>query len=120
MIFAGMGCTSRATSEEMRLLLMQVAQGRALAALACLEGRAHLCAPVARALSVPLLPLSRRQLDGISTLTQSPRMQAAFGTGSVAEACALFSAGTGARLIVARQISGVGQATCALAEGEGR
>jgi cobalt-precorrin 5A hydrolase len=117
MIVAGIGCTSRATLAEMRALLEQMTRGRAPARIACLEGRAHMLAPLAQALDLPLVPLPRAALRGISTPTTSGRVMAEFGTGSVAEACALAGAGTGAAIVALRQTSDAGQATCALAEG---
>ena len=117
MIVAGIGCTSRATLAEMSAIVAQMAQGRSLAKLACLEMRAPQVLPLARALNLPLLALPRAALAGIATPTQSARIDAEFGTGSVAEACALLGAGTGAQIVAIRQISGAGQATCALAEG---
>lgn len=51
------------------------------------------------------------------TPTQSAASLSAYGVGSVAEACALAAAGIGGRLIISRQISEDGQATCAIAEG---
>lgn len=117
MIVAGIGCTSRATRAEIRALLAQMAQGQNLTKLACLEMRAPQVLPLAHALNLPLLALPRAALAGIATPTQSDRIEAAFGTGSVAEACALLGAGTGARIVAIRQISSAGHATCALAEG---
>jgi cobalt-precorrin 5A hydrolase len=52
------------------------------------------------------------------TITQSPRVQALRGVGSVAEAAALAAAGPNARLLGPRAVSACGTATAALAEGD--
>jgi cobalt-precorrin 5A hydrolase len=52
--------------------------------------------------------------EGVTT--QSPRVQALRGVGSVAEAAALAAAGPGARLLGPRAVSACGTATAALAE----
>ena len=54
---------------------------------------------------------------GVATPTQSARVLALKGTGSVAEAAALRAAGAGARLVLPRQV--LGGVTFAVAEGEG-
>ncbi|WP_374803210.1 cobalamin biosynthesis protein [Paracoccus zhouxuedongae] len=61
------------------------------------------------------LPLRAVPVDGIATPTDSDRVRARFGTGSLAEAAALSAAGPGARLIAGRQISDNGMAVAALA-----
>jgi len=118
MIVAGMGCSTRARLPEMRALLAEVMAGRRLDAIACLEARAAQIRPLANGLNLPLLTVPRAALQGVQTPGHSDRIAAGFGTGSVAEACAMLAAGRSARIIVARQISGARQATCALAEGE--
>lgn len=70
------------------------------------------------------LGLPVRGIDGTTlsvqrTRTQSPVSLHARGTGSLAEAAALAAAGPGARLLIGRQVSADGMATCALAEGDG-
>ncbi|PTV97216.1 cobalt-precorrin 5A hydrolase [Rhodobacter aestuarii] len=57
------------------------------------------------------------EVRGVETPTQSPRVLALMGTGSVAEAAALRAAGRGARLEGPRQV--IGGVTLAVAEGEG-
>lgn len=52
------------------------------------------------------------------TLTDSPHARAAFGTGSVAEACALAALGPGARLLAPRAVSADRLATAAIATGD--
>ena len=117
MIVAGIGCSSRAEPATLRGLL---AEATGVTALACPEARRGQVAPLAEALGLPLIALPRAALAGIATFTQSARSRATYGTGSVAEACALVAAGPGARLIRVRVVSDDGQATCALAEGMGR
>ena len=119
MIVAGIGCSSRATAPEIRALLAQLAAGQGLDALVCLQARAAALGPVAQGLGLPLVALAPEAIRGVTTPSQSPRIAACFGTGSVAEACALRAAGRKARIIAARQVSPQGQATCALAQGEG-
>lgn len=65
-----------------------------------------------------LVPIPEAMLLGVSTPTRSPRILARFGTGSLAEACALVAAGPGARLVQARVISANGCVTAALAQSE--
>lgn len=119
MIVAGMGCTSCATPAEIRALLAQVMAGRDLDAIACLDSRLAQMAPLAEALDLPLVTLPRAAVHGVATPSWSDRIAAEFGTGSVAEACALLVAGQRARIITTRQVSDMGQATCALAQREG-
>ncbi|MFV0297918.1 MAG: cobalamin biosynthesis protein [Hyphomicrobiaceae bacterium] len=71
----------------------------------------------ASALGLPLIAIPAERISRQPTPTMSSRMQARFGTGSLAEAAALAACGEGARLLVARRISADGMATAALAEG---
>ena len=64
-------------------------------------------------LGVPL----EADIADIPTRTVSPRIQARFGTGSLAEAAALRVAGRGAKLTTLRVASPNGMATAAIAEG---
>ncbi len=59
------------------------------------------------------------QLPGQPVVTQSPRMLARYGTGSVAEAAALAAAGPHSALSVTRLVADDGSATLALAVGQG-
>ena len=74
---------------------------------------------LARARHMDLRVIPSAHLAGIATPTQSVRVQALFGTGSVAEAVALVACGQGARVLGQRVVSADGSATAALAEGEG-
>ena len=86
---------------------------------ATLAGKSKGLEPLAEVLGLPLLALEPEALRGQVTQTQSGRVDAMFGTGSVAEAAALVAAGPGARLRGPRAVSADGTATTAIAEGEG-
>ncbi|MDD7970790.1 cobalamin biosynthesis protein [Roseinatronobacter alkalisoli] len=122
MMVAGFGCASRVTDDSLRALLGRAKMAGKIDALACPEARAAVLRPLALTTGVPLIALPAQALAGVTTPTQSPRMLDTFGTGSVAEACALVAvarAGAmGARIVVARMTSEDGLATCAVAEGE--
>lgn len=87
----------------------------------------HLAVPAPKARHPAIAALSRlgytvtaippEALDRL-TLTDSPHARAAFGTGSVAEACALAAAGPRARLLGPRAVSADHLATAALATGD--
>jgi len=63
------------------------------------------------------LPVLGVSVAGVATPHESGRVQARFGTGSVAEAAALAAAGSGAWLAVGRVVSTDGMATAAIAVG---
>ena len=65
--------------------------------------------------SAILVRVPAEQLPGQPVVTQSPRMLARYGTGSVSEAAALAAAGPGAALGVTRLVAQDGSATLALA-----
>lgn len=71
-----------------------------VAAVAVLDARA--AHPGLSALGLPVIVLPRPALAGVATPSQSARVQAAFGCGSVAEALAMLAAGAG--LIAPRQV----------------
>ena len=76
-------------------------------------------APVIRELATATgLPLIAVDVAGIATPTQSPRITALHGTGSLAEAAALAALGPGARIVVTRVTSADGMATAAIAQGD--
>lgn len=112
---AGFGLREGASLDSLRAAL-RLADPGALTGLATIAERAKGLSALAAELG---LPLHIAQVRGIATPTQSDRVLARFGTGSVAEAAALYSAGKGARLIAKRVASADGMATCAIAEGEG-
>lgn len=116
---AGLGFRSGATVEALRAVLEAVeGQGGRVDALATLPAKA--CALPLRALAAERgLPVHAVAVHGVATPTQSARIMALHGTGSVAEAAALACAGEGARLVVERVASPDGMVTCAVAQGEG-
>jgi len=120
MIFAGLGFRSAAPAaslaEALRLALAKTTlQPEALATLPH-----KTTAPALRDLAAVMgLPVHAVAVAGQPTATQSPRIQAGFHTGSVAEAAALVAAGPGAQLVVSRVVSADGMATAAIAAGKG-
>ena len=72
---------------------------------------------LAQLMHVPGLGVTRADLEQMITPTQSQRIQDRFGTGSLAEAAALASAGPQARLLGPRVQTQDGMATAAIAEG---
>lgn len=121
MIVAGFGFRTAATMASLQDALLQAAGGLQPDMLATLARKAD--APcliaLAQSLSMPIRPVSEADIKAVSTLTQSPRIQRSFSTGSVAEAAALVAAGPGARLLRARCLSADRMASVALAIGEG-
>jgi cobalt-precorrin 5A hydrolase len=109
-IVAGFGGTSRATLDSYHDALERAGRADVLAGLAVKARVAEL----ARALGLPYVALA--QVAGTVTPTQSAASLKAHGTGSVAEACALLAAGSGAVIVMRRVVSSDGQATCALAQ----
>jgi cobalt-precorrin 5A hydrolase len=74
---------------------------------------------LAQAHGLPVIAVEETAVAGIKTHTRSARIEALFGTGSIAEATALLAAGDGARIIVSRIVSPDGTASAAVAETEG-
>ena len=70
----------------------------------------------AAVLGLGVIPVAPSDIAATETPTQSARVAARFGAGSLAEAAALAAAGPGARLTGPRQVSGDGMATAAIAE----
>lgn len=116
---AGFGFRKGAPLETLRAVLALVEQAggpaTALATAAAKAGAAALNDLAAeRGLTLLAMPVA-----GLSTRSQSPRVQALFDTGSVAEAAALAGAGPDATLVVGRMTSHDGMATCAMAISNG-
>lgn len=113
---AGLGFRSGATVDSLRAVLDAVeGQGGRVDALATLQEKA--CALPLRVLAAERgLSVHAVAVHGVTTPTQSARIMALHGTGSVAEAAALAFAGAGARLVVGRVASPDGMATCAVAQ----
>lgn len=118
---AGIGFRRAATMASLRdALARAIGDGPPVQALASESSKASASVfrDLAAALDIPALGVSRADLSGIATLTQSPLVQARFGTGSLAEAAALAAAGPQARLIAARVVSHDNMATAAIADNE--
>ncbi len=114
---AGLGFRASATAASLRAALAAAgaADADALATLAE-KADAPVLTALAETLRLPVIAVPAAALAGIATLTNTPRQQALFGTGSLAEAVALHAAGPGARLRAPRVISPDGLATAAIAE----
>jgi len=119
MIVAGFGFRATATEASLRSAFELATPGHAVTALATVsdKARAKCLAELAELLCLPVLPIDPDAIQSMNTLTQSPRVQQARGTGSLAEAAALAAAGPGARLALPRYISSDRLATCAIAIG---
>ena len=113
---AGIGLRTAATLETLQALLAQAGSVAALATLADKADHPALVA-LARAASLPIRPIARESLAGLATQTRSCRIEQGFGTGSVAEACALAASGPGAHIVTPRITSADGMATLAIAQG---
>jgi cobalt-precorrin 5A hydrolase len=113
---AGLGFRSAVTQETLANLLLEAGEINALATLADKATHPAFLA-LAAAFNLPIRPIARAQLAGLATPTRSCRIEQGFGTGSVAEACALAAAGPGARLITPRITSADGMATLSIAQG---
>jgi cobalt-precorrin 5A hydrolase len=116
-IVAGFGFRSGADLSAMQDALERAGGARGLTHLATLATKAEGLAALGRALGLPVLPVPDDAIRRQTTLTQSDRVAARFGTGSVAEAAALAAAGPGARLRGPRAVSADGLAVAAIAEG---
>ncbi len=117
MIVAGIGFNTSATPTSLGKAVaaaMAEAGVTKLDALASATTKAHDSTLITFAASQSL-PLLAVNVAGISTPSQSPRVQALFGTGSLAEAAALVAAGPHARLIAHKTASPCGRASCAIA-----
>lgn len=112
---AGFGFRTGADISALRAALA-AAQGAHLTALASVKAEDTALQALATEMGLPLIAVPAEALAGIVTITQSPRMLARFGTGSVAEAAALYAAGPGATLLGPRVASPCGRAVAAIAE----
>ncbi|WP_267393708.1 MULTISPECIES: cobalamin biosynthesis protein [unclassified Sphingomonas] len=117
-IVAGFGCRSVAGLPALRDALASAQRGQpAVTALAAPDDKLAQVAPLAAAMSLPLIAVPAAALRSQYTTTQSPASLHARGTGSVAEAAALAGAGAGGRLLASRHVSPDRTATCAIAQG---
>ena len=117
MIVAGLGFRKDAGIGSLRDALARAGGLHAQAlATAADKASAPVIQTLAAELALPLHAIPLERLHNQPTLTQSPRVSALYGTGSLAEAAALAAAGPGARLLGPRVTSQDGKATAALAE----
>lgn len=110
MKIAGIGCRARASVAAIRDALNRAeAVGGPVDAIATIPERAD----ALRGIGLPVVTVD---VAGIETPTRSPRIEALFDTGCVAEAAALAACGAGAELVVLRLFSTCRTATAAIAE----
>lgn len=117
MIVAGIGFNTSATPKSLARALQGALDAAHIArvdALASAMAKAQDATLTSFAADFEL-PLLAVDVAGIATPSQSPRVLALFGTGSLAEAAALAAAGPNARLIAHKTTSPCGRATCAIA-----
>jgi len=121
MIVAGFGFRAAATAESLRDALARAAGEREVTAFAAPadKAKAACLSVLAGELGVEIHTLAADDLSRQQTPTEAPRVRAARGTGSVAEAAALAAAGPSGRLLAPRSISADRLATCAIAIREG-
>ncbi|WP_152464934.1 cobalamin biosynthesis protein [Sulfitobacter sp. THAF37] len=117
----GIGFRAAADLASLQDVLQQVLQiadvtGIDAVATEAAKAREHVFREFAQVLGVPGLGVTTRDLGQMITPTQSERIKDRFGTGSLAEAAALVTAGPEARLVAPRVVSRDGMATAALAE----
>jgi cobalt-precorrin 5A hydrolase len=117
MIVAGFGFRTGVTLDALQDDLARAGGLSGVTHLATLATKAEALQPLGHLLGLPVLAVEAGALRGVVTPTASDRVEAMFGTGSLAEAAALVAAGTGARLRTARAVSSDGTATAAIAEG---
>lgn len=121
MIVAGFGCRAEVSMQALQMVLEAaracLPEGVMIDALATVEHRQAQLLPLASALALPLIRVAAADLRIPETSTVSSRSLMACGCGSVAEAAAMVAAGDTARLLITRQISPDGAATCAIAQG---
>ncbi|CAN7144397.1 cobalamin biosynthesis protein [Acidovorax sp. LjRoot118] len=121
-LVVGVGLRAQATPAALQALWLRAqallpGQADCFCAVAVLQGKAThpaladwLGLASAPVLAVPVEPMRHQPV-----VTQSPRLQARYGTGSVAEAAALAAAGPQAQLLVPRLVAEDGSATLAVA-----
>lgn len=118
MIVAGFGFRSGATLAALQDALARAGGPERVTHLATVAAKAEGLRVLAEALGAPVVAVPAGDLPGQVVLTRSERVDALFGTGSLAEAAALAAAGPGARLWGPRVVSTDGTATAAIAEGD--
>jgi cobalt-precorrin 5A hydrolase len=106
----GLGLNAAATAAEVQAALAAAGSASLVATLATRADH-----PALSGLALSLCTLPEDALQGVETPTQSPRILARFGCGSVAEAAAIVA--SRGHIITPRQ--SLGAITWALAEGPG-
>lgn len=119
MIVAGFGFRASATAASLLDAFERAVEADRPTHLSAPDDKADAACmrAVAESLQLPVVPVDGGAALAMHTITQSPRVLAERGTGSVAEAVALAAAGEGARLAGPRVISEDRLATCAIAMG---
>jgi len=117
MIVAGFGFRSQTSLAALENALALAGGPAGVTHLATLAAKAEGLSALAEKLGVPVIAVAPEALGSVATHSQSDRVMALFGAGSVAEAAALAAAGPGARLRGPRVVSADGTATAAIAEG---
>ena len=117
MIAAGIGFRAGAGVASLRDALTKAGSGAQLLCTATDKAGSAAFLALAAELGLPVASISQETLADQPVLTHSARVEALYGTGSLAEAAALAGAGPGARLLGARVTSDDGKATAALAIG---
>ncbi|MBT8409100.1 MAG: cobalamin biosynthesis protein [Alphaproteobacteria bacterium] len=115
MIVAGFGFRRSAGLDSLRAALAATGHDGDIALVATAAGKEEGLRPLGLALGVPVRGIAASALAAQKTPSRSAASQAAYGTGSVAEAAALAAAGPGATLVGARAVSPDRKATCAIA-----
>ena len=118
MIVAGFGFRASAEVSSLRDALAATGAVPTLVATASGKEAHPALMALATELNVPVVGVSEEKMAEQITPTHSAASAAAYNTGSVAEAAALFAAGRGAVLERSRCISTDRLATCAIAKGD--
>jgi cobalt-precorrin 5A hydrolase len=118
---AGFGFRQAASCASLRNALSATGNPEGIDALATVSDKAAAPALIALAemLGIPIHAIPAEALSSATTISQSARSNARFGTGSVAEASALIAAGIGSRLLAPRAASNDGMVMAAIAISQG-
>ena len=112
----GFGYCQQASVETLNELLTTLEQQYGpVSILAACQSKSTLVNELAQLRGYAFEIIADQQLQHVPTVTQSLRSINRFGTGSVAEACALLGAGSGAQLLQPRLIADNHFATAAIA-----
>lgn len=122
-VVLGIGLRAQAQAADLQALWLQARQHQPalenFCAVAVLQGKEQRPALQQWAAQLPfavaVVAVAEEALPAQPVVTQSPRLLARYGTGSVAEAVALSAAAPAPRLLLARLVAGDGSATLAAA-----